>query len=84
MATDIGNRKSLSADLVKSLKRQFQKLQRQDISAYTFERHNSHYPDAKADLSVYDSLGTHVIVGREFGGRQTLFWESATPIVDKR
>ena len=83
MATDIGNRKSLSSDLVKNLQRQFWKLRSDGMSGFTFERHSSHYPDAKANLAVYDASGKLIIVGREFSG-STLLWESSTLLEDKR
>jgi len=50
---------------------------RLDVSAardYTFERHKTEYPHAKADLDLYDGAGKLVFQGREFPSGIAGYW----------
>ncbi len=71
-----GNREKLSSNLVKSLKQHFQQLADPNVATYTVERQKTTFPKAKSDLVIFNSAGTVVIKGREFGGGQTSLWLS--------
>ncbi|MPZ49441.1 MAG: hypothetical protein GEU75_09120 [Dehalococcoidia bacterium] len=84
MAIEVKQRKNLTSDLIRDLKQQFAGIGRKDLSAYTFERHSTHYPDARADISIFDAEGDLVIVGREYSGGRAMLWFATTALVDKR
>ena len=84
MAIEVKTRKSLTSDLLRDLKQQFAGYSRKDLTAYTFEKLSTHYPDAKADVSIYDAEGELVIVGREYSGGKCMLWFATTALVDKR
>jgi hypothetical protein len=67
-------RHPLSGKLAKEARMQFIKLNRADLTGYTYEHQKSHYLNAKQDLFIYDSEGKLSFEGRDFGDR-TFFWE---------
>ena len=67
-------RQPLTSALTKVCKAQFVRMQRLDITGYTYERRHSDYKDAKADLRIFDETGKLAYFGREFGNR-TFLWE---------
>ena len=69
-----GHRQLLPANLVKAMRYNFSRLGLADISAYTFERRKTSYPQAKADLSIFDDNGELSMEGREFPGGQISLW----------
>jgi hypothetical protein len=66
----------LSPALTKVCKAQFARMQRLDIGGYTYERNHSDYPQARADLRIFDETGKLSYFGREFGNR-TFLWEAS-------
>jgi hypothetical protein len=72
-------RESLPKKEFKTLGEQFNELRVKDLTTYTMEKHSTSYPDAKADVSVFDETGALVINGREFGNH--IFYWKATAAV---
>ena len=58
----------------KELQEQFHNLRDKPIATYQWTRRKTDYPDAQADVSVFDETGKHIIEGREFSGGRAFFW----------
>jgi hypothetical protein len=69
------HRIQLSGRIAKEVRYQIAGLSNTDIGADTYERSKSHYKHAKMDLSIYDTAGKLVLLGRDFGDR-TFFWSA--------
>jgi hypothetical protein len=52
-------------------------LHNKDLSAYTYDRRDSTYPDARSELTVFDDTGKVTLYGREFnnGANRFVFWQ---------
>jgi hypothetical protein len=74
--TDSGERQKLTTTLVKVMQFHFRELAGTDLSSYTYERRKTSYPQAKAEVSIFDNSGNLVAEGRDFGGGQTSLWLS--------
>jgi hypothetical protein len=67
-------RKSFPSKFARQVQSQFTQFTRTDMTAYTFERTKSEFKSAKTDLSVFNTDGKLVLLGREFGNR-IFFWQ---------
>jgi hypothetical protein len=68
-------RQLLNPRLTKIAKSQFAKLNRLDISGYTYERRHSNYPEARSDYLIFDENGALAYHAREFRDKRIFFWQ---------
>jgi hypothetical protein len=61
--------------MVKELRYQVHALSRTDMADYSYEETKSAFKDAKNDLSIFDSGGKLIMLGRDFGDR-TFYWSA--------
>jgi len=73
----------LGDKLSAAIKRHFPWLEAQVLQTYSFKSHHSDYPQAKADLEVFDRAGVQVLAGRMFNSNNFSIWapmrETTTP-----
>jgi len=72
-------RESLPKKQFKTLGEQFNELRAKDLTTYTMEKHSTSYPDAKADISVFDETGALILSGREFGNH-IFYWKAPVAV----
>jgi hypothetical protein len=61
--------------MAKEVRYQILSLSRTNMGDFTYEQVKSQYKDAKHDLTIYNTDGKLVLLGREFGDR-TFFWSA--------
>lgn len=67
-------RRVLSSKMIRFVLLHFVGLNASALEHYTFERHKTHYRDAKADLDIFDGTGKLVFQGREFHSGMAGYW----------
>jgi predicted ribosome-associated RNA-binding protein Tma20 len=68
-------RHQLSKRMAREMRYQIHGLSGTDVGAYSYEEKKSNFKDAKADLSIYNTDGKLVLLGRDFGDR-TFYWSA--------
>jgi len=77
--TDGDRELPLTKGLLHQVLRQFSGLDAVEVSQYTYRSHHSLYPDAIAEIYIYDGAGRLVIQGREFSN-VTALWSAPPPM----
>ena len=67
-------RSVLSNQMIRFVLLHFVRLDASALRDYTFERHKTEYPHAKADLNLYDGDGKLVFQGKEFPSGIAGYW----------
>jgi len=67
-------RSVLSDKMIRLVLLHFVGLDASALRDYTFERRQTDFPQAKADLDIYDGAGKLVFQGREFGSGMAGYW----------
>lgn len=67
-------RQTFPPKLAAQVRAQFAQFASTDMSGFTYEKTKSDFYSAKTDLTIYNSEGKHVLMGRDFGDR-TFFWQ---------
>jgi hypothetical protein len=67
-------RSVLSDKMIQFVCHHFVGLDAAALREYTFERHKTEYPDAKADLDIFDDAGRLIFQGREFHSGMAGYW----------
>jgi hypothetical protein len=69
------HRSPLSKGIAAEVRRHNAALSGADLTGYTIERRHTNYPNARADLTIYDPNDRPVLEGREMAGGAISFWE---------
>jgi hypothetical protein len=67
-------RRALSGDMIRFVLLHFAGLDASALHDYTFKRHKTDFPNAKADLDIFDGMGRLVFQGREFDSGMAGYW----------
>jgi hypothetical protein len=73
---------ALSVEMIRLVQVYFGRMDAAALRDYTFERYDTDYPTAKADLDVFDGAGKVAFQGREFRSGVAAYWRpSAVSVV---
>ena len=67
-------RRPLNEKMIQFVISHFAWLDAASLQEYTFERYETDYPNAKADLDIFDAAGELAFQGREFRSGMAGYW----------
>lgn len=67
-------RRVLSEKMIQFVLLHFRGLDAPSLHDYTFERYKTDYPNAKAEVDIFDAVGKLVFQGREFNSGMAGYW----------
>ncbi len=67
-------RRALDDNMIRFVLSHFARLDPTSLQGYTFERYETDFPNARADLDIFDSTGQLAFQGREFRSGMAGYW----------